>query len=77
LQADILGVAVVRPTITETTSLGAAYTAGLACGIWNSTDTLRGQWRMDREWLPQWSADRREAAYRGWQKAVSRSLDWL
>ena len=77
LQADILGVPVVRPTITETTSLGAAYAAGLACGIWNSTDALRGQWRIDREWLPEWSADRREAAYRGWQKAVTRSLDWL
>ena len=77
LQADILGVAVIRPTVTETTALGAAYAAGVACGIWNSTDALRGYWRIDREWLPEWSADRREAAYRGWQKAVSRSLDWL
>ena len=77
LQADILGVAVVRPTVIETTALGAAYAAGLACGLWESTDTLRGQWRIDREWQPQWSADRREAAYRGWQKAVLRSLDWM
>jgi len=77
LQADILGVAVVRPTNTETTALGVAYAAGLACGVWNSTAALRGQWTIDREWLPEWSADRREAAYRGWQKAVTRSLDWL
>ena len=77
LQADILGVAVVRPTVIETTALGAAYAAGLACGLWESTDALRGQWRIDREWWPEWSADRRETAYRGWKKAVLRSLDWM
>jgi len=77
LQADILGVPVVRPTVTETTALGAAYAAGLACGVWNSLEALRGQWRIDRTWLPEWSADRRDAAYRGWQKAVTRSLDWV
>jgi glycerol kinase len=77
LQADILGVPVVRPMITETTALGAAYAAGLACGVWSGTDALRQQWTIEREWQPQWSADRREAACSGWRKAVTRSLDWV
>jgi glycerol kinase len=76
LQADILGVPVVRPVVTETTALGAAYAAGLAVGCWDGTDALRRHWRADRQWDPQWSEDRREAAYRGWRKAVARSLDW-
>jgi len=77
LQADILGVPVVRPVVAETTALGAAYAAGLACGSWDGTDALRRQWRADRQWEPRWSEDRRESAYRGWKKAVERSLDWL
>jgi glycerol kinase len=76
LQADILGVPVVRPAVTETTALGAAYAAGLAVGFWSGTDSLRAQWRVDREWTPRWSADQRDAAYAGWQKAVERSFDW-
>jgi glycerol kinase len=76
LQADILGVPVVRPVVAETTALGAAYAAGVAVGFWTDLESLRGQWQADRRWEPQWSADQREAAYRGWQKAVGRSLDW-
>jgi glycerol kinase len=77
LQADILGVPVVRPVVAETTALGAAYAAGLAVGFWEDLDTLRKNWKADRQWEPQWSADQREASYAGWQKAVERTLDWV
>jgi len=76
MQADILGVPVVRPVVAETTALGAAYAAGLAVGFWPDLDTLRAQWRADRHWEPQWGEDQREEAYQGWQKAVKRSLGW-
>ena len=77
LQADILGVPVVRPVVAETTALGAAYAAGLATGIWSGLDDLRQNWKRDRQWEPQWSADQRETGYARWQKAVSRTLDWV
>jgi glycerol kinase len=77
LQADILGVPVVRPVVAETTALGAAYAAGLAVGYWKDLDDLRENWRMDRRWEPRWSADQRDAAYAGWQKAVQRTFDWV
>ena len=77
LQADILGVPVVRPVVAETTALGAAYAAGLAVGFWKDLDDLRENWRMDKRWEPRWSADRRDAAYAGWQKAVERTLNWV
>jgi glycerol kinase len=77
LQADILGVPVSRPVVAETTALGAAYAAGLATGFWSSAGELRAQWRESRRWEPAWSADRREAGYAGWKKAVSRTLDWV
>ena len=77
LQADILGVPVVRPVVAETTALGAAYAAGLAVGFWKDLDDLVQNWRMDKRWEPRWSADRRDAAYAGWQKAVQRTLDWV
>jgi glycerol kinase len=76
LQADILGVRVVRPVVSETTALGAAYAAGLAVGVWSDVDSLRSQWSVDREWEPRWSEDQRDTAYRGWKKAVERSLGW-
>jgi glycerol kinase len=76
-QADILGVPVVRPTVAETTSLGAAYAAGLAVGFWDDLQGLRRYWKEDRRWLPQWDEARRQTAYRGWLKAVRRSIDWL
>lgn len=76
LQADILGVPVVRPVVAETTALGAAYAAGLAVGFWSDLDDLRVNWRMDKRWEPRWSADQRDAGYAGWQKALQRTLDW-
>ncbi|MEX2272431.1 MAG: glycerol kinase GlpK [Vicinamibacterales bacterium] len=77
LQADVLGVPVVRPVVAETTALGAAYAAGLAVGFWRDVDVLRTHWKADRQWDPQWSADRRETAYREWQKAVERTFGWI
>jgi glycerol kinase len=76
-QADILDVPVVRPRVTETTALGAAYAAGLATGFWSGTDELRRNWSVDRRWQPAMDAARRERLYAGWKKAVGRSLDWL
>jgi glycerol kinase len=76
MQADIIGVPVVRPVVAETTALGAAYAAGLAVGFWPDLDTLRAQWKADRSWEPQWNEDQRDEAYRGWQKAIERSLNW-
>jgi len=77
LQADILGVPVVRPTVHETTALGAAYAAGLATGLWSGLDELRANWGIDRVFEPQWSDDRRETAYAGWKRAVERSRGWM
>jgi glycerol kinase len=77
LQADVLGVPVVRPVVAETTALGAAYAAGLAVGFWKDLDTLRKNWKADRQWEPAWSEDRREESYRGWKKAVERTFDWV
>lgn len=75
-QADILGVAVQRPKIAETTALGAAYLAGLAVGFWKSPDELARQWAIDRTFEPRMSADQREHLYTGWKRAVERSLGW-
>ena len=77
LQADILGVPVVRPVVAETTALGAAYAAGLAVGFWKDLEDVVENWRMDKRWDPRWSADQRDAAYAGWKKAVQRTLDWV
>jgi glycerol kinase len=77
LQADILGVPVSRPVVAETTALGAAYAAGLATGFWSTTDELRANWNESKRWLPQWTAEQREAGYRGWKKAVDRTLNWV
>lgn len=77
IQADVLGVPVSRPEVPETTALGAAYAAGLSVGYWADTDELRQNWREDVRWEPGWDEDRREAGYRQWKKAVSRTLDWV
>ncbi|MGE5138243.1 MAG: glycerol kinase GlpK [Rudaea sp.] len=76
-QADILGVPVIRPTIAETTALGAAYAAGLAVGFWKEEEELRANWGKDKEWRPQMEARARERLYAGWQKAVQRTLNWV
>ncbi|MBA4398314.1 MAG: glycerol kinase [Anaerolinea sp.] len=76
-QADILDVPVVRPVITETTALGAAYAAGLAVGYWKDLDSLRGQWGVDRQWSPTMNHTTRNHLYAGWKKAVTRTLNWI
>ncbi|MBO0688492.1 MAG: glycerol kinase GlpK [Candidatus Dormibacteraeota bacterium] len=77
LQADVLGITVVRPTVSETTALGASYAAGLAVGFWSSLDELRKNWQVDRTWHPAWSAEQREEGYRQWKKAVERTRNWI
>ncbi len=76
-QADILDVPVVRPKITETTALGAAYAAGLAVRYWRNREDLVSNWAVDKRWAPRMPQERRSALYASWQKAVARSLDWL
>ena len=77
IQADVLGVEVVKPVVAETTALGAAYAAGLAVGFWGSTEELRANWQEDRRWSPQWTDAQRESGYAAWRKAVTRTLDWV
>jgi glycerol kinase len=74
--ADVLAVPVIRPTVPETTALGAAYAAGLAVGYWPDTDALRANWRADAEWTPSAPRDHVEAGLAQWRKAVARTLDW-
>ena len=76
-QADILGVPVVRPVVAETTALGAAYAAGLAVGYWANLDDLRRNWQVGNTWEPKMDEPARAALYRGWRKAVERSMHWL
>lgn len=76
-QSDMLGVPVVRPRITETTALGAAYAAGLATGFWKNTDELRTNWAIDKEWTPKIDPDTRVSMFTKWKEAVQRSLNWV
>ena len=76
-QADVLDAPVVRPAVTETTCLGAAYAAGLAVGFWPDLASLRAHWRKDAEWTPAMDAAKRNHEYRQWKKAVQRTLDWV
>jgi glycerol kinase len=75
-QADVLGVPVIRPAVTETTALGAAYAAGLACGFWSDQDELRERWSEDKRWEPDMDDGERERSYAKWKKAVERTFDW-
>ncbi|MCA2213402.1 glycerol kinase GlpK [Jidongwangia harbinensis] len=75
--ADVLAVPVVRPTVAETTCLGAAYAAGLAVGFWPDTDTLRANWTADAHWTPEMNADEVARGLTQWRKAVDRTLDWV
>jgi len=77
MQADILGVPVSRPVVAETTALGAAYAAGLATKFWQNTEELRANWNESKRWTPQWSQEQRTDGYRGWKKAVERTLNWV
>ena len=75
-QADILDVPVIRPKVTETTALGAAYAAGLATGYWKGLDDLKRNWGVDRRWAPDMEPGRRKTIYAAWGRAVKRSFDW-
>jgi glycerol kinase len=76
-QADILNVPVIRPKVTETTALGAAYAAGLAVGFWKDYTELRHNWGRDKEWQPSMPAEKRDRLYSDWKKAVTRTFDWI
>lgn len=76
-QADILNVPIIRPKVTETTALGAAYAAGLAVGFWGTQEHLRLNWGEDKRWTPGMDPRTREKLYAGWKKAVTRALDWV
>ncbi|MBL8265314.1 glycerol kinase GlpK [Steroidobacter sp.] len=76
-QSDILDASVVRPKVTETTALGAAYAAGLATGYWRSIDDLRRNWGVSHTWRPSMSKEERGRLYSSWQKAVTRSFNWV
>ncbi len=75
-QADLLGVPVYRPKIIETTALGAAYLAGLAVGFWENRDEIANEWGVDRKFMSAMDEELMEKLYRGWKKAVGRSLNW-
>lgn len=76
-QADILNAPILRPKISETTALGAAYAAGLAVGYWSSSDEIKENWAVDRHWTPAMDEPERGRLYAAWQKAVTRSFDWV
>lgn len=75
-QSDMLAVPVVRPIVSETTALGAAYAAGLAVGYWRGEDDIRRNWAADKTWEPAMAAEQRESLYSAWNKAVERTYDW-
>ena len=76
-QSDILNVPVIRPKVSETTALGAAYAAGLAVGFWDGLDELRQNWNEDKTWHPSMKPEVREKYYRQWKKAVDRTFNWI
>ena len=76
-QSDILGVPVVRPVVAETTALGAAYAAGLAVGFWGNLEETRQNWQIDKTWTPKMGEEERAKLYKGWLKAVQKSMHWL
>lgn len=77
MQANIMGITITRPLISETTALGAAYCAGLAVGFWSSTEELRKLSRPSKSWQPTTSTPQRKIGYRQWKKAIDRSLSWV
>jgi len=77
IQADVLGVPVIRPKVAETAALGAAYAAGLAVGFWSALEDLKDNWHKDREWKPKSDANARESDYALWKKAVTKTFDWV
>lgn len=77
LQANILGTEVIRPTVTETTALGAAYLAGVTERFWGDLDEVRDNWKKDRVFTPMWNQEKRQKRYSEWLKALNRSKQWL
>jgi glycerol kinase len=75
-QADVLDVPVERPQVTETTALGAAFLAGLACGVWAATDEIAATWRLDRRFEPAMERAQRERLLQRWRRAVDRTRGW-
>jgi glycerol kinase len=75
-QSDILNCKVVRPTVTETTALGAAYLAGLAVSYWKNIDEIQQQWQIDKTFEPDMKKDKRNSLIKGWQRAVKASIAW-
>lgn len=75
-QSDILGVPVHRPNIIETTALGAGYLAGLAVGFWSNKDEIRKRWSVNKVFTPEMEEDKIDSLYKGWKKAVTKSLKW-
>ena len=75
-QSDILSVPVVRPTVTETTALGAAYLAGLGTGYWSSLEDIRKQWAEDRRFTPAMDKAKTQPLLEGWQRAVKAAIAW-
>ena len=75
-QADLLGIPVLRPRMTETTALGAAWLAGLACGVWESREALASQWQIDTCFTPRMDADRRAVLMARWERAVAHARGW-
>ena len=75
-QSDVLGVPVVRPTVTETTALGAAYMAGLSVGYWSSVDDIRRQWMEEKRFVPAMDNDNAQQLIKGWQRAVKAAIAW-
>jgi len=75
-QADLLDIEVLRPAVTETTALGAAYLAGVGAGLWKTAD-LPARWKLDRRFAPGMDAGARETAYAGWRRAVERARGWV
>lgn len=77
IQSDLLGVPVVRPKVSETTALGAAYLAGLAVGYWKDAESLRALWQADQRYLPVMETKQREGIRAGWAKALTRAKNWV
>ncbi len=76
-QADVLGVPVIRPKVSETTALGAAYAAGYAVGFWKNVEEMKANWGVDRIWEPSADDTTRTHNYEQWKKAVTRTFDWV
>jgi len=76
-QADQLGVDVIRPRVTETTALGAAFAAGIAVGFWNGEQDVIDNWSEDKRWRPSMPALERDQLYRNWKKAVTKTMGWV